>query len=142
MSGGAFAIPDQSLTSRQIALIKSQVDIITDESTTSTSYANLTTIGPAITLSPGVTQTHLLTVASWIYVTNAGNAAYASVAIAGATASDADAAVAQWLIASSGKVANPIVAATQPSGSTHTMKYRATAFTADFLIRRLTGVAI
>jgi hypothetical protein len=70
----------------------SSASVATEESTTSTTYANLATSGPAVTVTTGTKALVLLT--SMVYKDSAGSNAYASVAVSGATtlaASDANA---------------------------------------------------
>lgn len=137
---GGLALVDGSIASRTLSITASQVDVTTSESTTSTSYTDLTTPGPAVMLSPGTTKNQLLHVSARIAI-GANAAAFASVAISGAAASDTDAASVQ----ASGLAtlcSRPILAGNVPSGSTHTVKYRVTADTGTFVNRRIIGVCL
>jgi len=137
MSGQQAILPDQGITSRMVALTKSQVDVATQESTTSTSYTNLSTTGPAITLSPGVTQDHMLVLYTTSGNTTAGSECYMSPAIAGGAASDSDASV--CATANFGASEKIVLASAQTSGATHTPKYRASANSAVYKQRRTEG---
>ena len=118
----------------------STADVVTDETTTSTSYTDLATSGPAVTLTPGVTATHLLLVAAEIRNQTDGQFCYASVAIAGAAASDNDA------IDNGDDGRNmcskQTLATSQASGATHTMKYKVQSSTGNFTYRRIIGVVL
>src|SRR5438132_1901438 len=57
---------DGSVGSRQVNLTKATADVAASETTTSTSYGDLTTVGPFVTLTPGVAQTHFVTVVAYI----------------------------------------------------------------------------
>lgn len=135
-TGGA--ISDQSVTSRMVDLTVATATVDTSETTTSTTYTDLTTAGPAITLSPGVTQDHLLIISAGL---TAGTAnAWASVAIAGAAAADTDGAMNR--ATSRTMCAKQILATAQSSGATHTMKYKSEGGTATIQNRRIVGVAL
>lgn len=140
MSGGQAVVTDQSITSRMVALTASQVDVATSETTTSTSYANLTTTGPAVTLSPGVAQNHLLLV-KHREGEPAGNGVYVSVAINGATALDQDGGRGGWNTTSmvAAGTGSFLLAASQPTGATHTTKYKTGGGTLTSAERRLIG---
>ena len=113
-------------------------DVTTTETTTSTTYTDLPTVGPAVTLSPGATQNHLIEVNAHLGHNAAGGEAWASVAIAGAAAVDVDAAKRRNDSTSQQETHHRVTrAASVVSGSTHTMKYRASAATASFLNRRI-----
>lgn len=126
-------------THSAVALTSGTQDVTTSESTSSTSYTDLATSGPAVTLSPGATLSHLITVSA--LMNNGSGNSYMSVAIAGASAQDVDAAY--HVQASNGSVQErSTLAASVASGSTHTAKYRASAGTAQFVNRRLIAVAL
>lgn len=137
MSGGSSVIGNQSVLSRMVALTKSMAQVDTSETTTSGSYVNLTTAGPSVTLTPGVTQDHLL----WYKarITNSTAATMYTPSIAGAAGSDADAAWGQGtgLISP----ANAHNATAQATGSTHAMKYAVTGGTGTYVYRRVVGTA-
>lgn len=118
-------------------------DVTTSQTTTSTSYTDLATSGPAVTLSPGATQTHLLLASAQTSNTNTGVTNFFSVAVNGAAAADVDGGAVDSGTANIGaRVTRPILAAAQPNGATHTMKYRTTGGTAAFASRRLVGTAL
>lgn len=119
-------------------------DVTTAETTTSTSYTDLATSGPAITLSPGASTDQILAVGAGgsDVVTSASNQ-YASVAIAGAAAADANAHVHGEAGDGGRGQASRITRATSvANGSTHTMKYRTSAGTGGWQNRRITGFTI
>lgn len=130
---------DQSILSSMVALTKSSVDVDTQQTTTSTSYVDLATVGPAITLTPGVTQTHYLIVGSELWHTTSNANTYHSVSVAGAAAADQDAAYTFGTIGL--KSLRAVVASAVASGSTHTSKYRVVSGTGNYTLRRLLGWA-
>lgn len=114
----------------------STLDVTTSETTTSTSFTDLATSGPAVTLSPGATVDHLILIRARLSSTS--DAAFASVAIAGAAAADVDAIVHQSTALL--QAGSHVYAADVASGSTHTMKYRVGGGTGTFLNRRISAV--
>lgn len=133
------AIPDQLVTSRMADLTISEATVLTNETTTSTSYVDLTTVGPAVTLTPGVVQDHLLIYTVACFTSSGG--ANSSISIAGAAASDNDLTqnnvVNQRMTGTSLKLATA-----QASGATHTAKYRVSGGTGAFNQRRVVGIAL
>ena len=136
------AIADQTVTSRMVDLTAQTAAVATSETTTSTSYTDLATAGPAVTLSPGVTQDHFLTLSSLLSNNTLDTAAIASVAIAGAAAVDADAAFREGNANARVLSAKSVLAVAQTSGATHTMKFRAGGGTMAAQLRRIIGVAL
>lgn len=144
MPGGQAYITDQSLTSRMVALTGATADVATQETSTSTTYANLATTGPAVSPASGVTQNQLI-----IHTAQGGNSSgnrhYSSVAIAGASAVDADSGQGSWNTGSvgDGTHGSPIFVTAQASGATHTMKYRSdTSGTGRWARRRILAVPL
>lgn len=142
MPGGSSVIGNQTIVSRMVALTQSSVDVTTSQTTTSTSYTDLATTGPAVTLSSGVTQTNFLLVSATQGNTSGGFQNYASVAVNGATALDVDS-YQGWTLGSDSvrEGLRAVVAASQASGNTHTMKYRVNGGTNNVSNRRLIGLA-
>ena len=107
--------------------------VTTEETTTSTTYTDLATSGPAVTLTPGATSTQLIIVSSNMYNSGIGGRSFMSVAIAGAGASDTDAAYVQEPVANSFEIATRMTRASGVAdGATHTAKYRVSAGTGGF----------
>ena len=105
-----------------IAETSAQANVVTQETTTSTSYVDLATAGPSVTLSPGSTQNHLI----WIKCemsTSAAGPCDVNVSIAGGAAVDGEGAKAVSA-ASLIPAAQVYYAAAVVNGSTHTMKYK------------------
>jgi len=145
-TGGKPSTSDQTVTSRMVDLAWLSADVATSETTTSTSYTNLATTGPAVTPIPGVTQDQLISVgATAQFSVNVGaNVAYMAPSISAATALDKDgaAAVANASISSGAKANFETLAASVPSGSVHTSKYRVTGGTGGFDNRRAWAVPL
>lgn len=117
----------------------SSQDVATDQSTSSVTFADLATVGPAITLSPGTVKTHLIIHGTW--QKNSGtNSTIQSVAIAGAAAVDIDGTL-TGAVPYNGSTRH-IQALAQASGVTHTCKYRVSAGTGNFQQRRIIGYAM
>lgn len=138
-SGGAST----SLEEQAALPTSATADVTTSETTTSTTYTDLTTSGPAITLSPGASRKHLLFLSAFDIPSSvtAINTGFASVAIAGAAAVDADAVRSVNTTSSSYRfhLGRPVLTAAVASGSTHTMKYRVSGDTWAFEFRRIVG---
>lgn len=119
--------------------------VTTSETTTSTSYTDLATSGPAVTLSPGSSTTQVITVMSGTQNSDGTvtTKSYASVAIAGAAASDNDAAIGSFGGSGNGETqSKATLASGVASGSTHTMKYKVNAGTGTFDQRRIIAFTI
>lgn len=125
------------------AITRATADVTTSETTTSTSYTDLATVGPAITLTPGQATDQMI-----VFSANGAVAANlrqmsVSVAIAGAAASDVDA-----LVMTSGNVVYQVrasahvLAAAVANGATHTLKYKVAADTATFQNRRVSAFTL
>ena len=133
-------LQNQQITSAMVNLTAQTADVATQETTTSTSYTDLATGGPAVTLSPGVTQDQRLDVAGSIANGSAAAYSYMSIAIAAAAAADGDSArhaITTLLVSSRGTLATAVA-----SGGVHTAKYRVTANTGTYAERRSMGMAI
>ena len=128
------------------SLTSSQASVNTEETTTSTTYVDLTTSGPAVTISPGDTKDHLILIRCGINNGGAGpQQSLASVSIAGASAADGDAARLDQRGTPNdigGTFFSVALALATASGSTHTMKYRVTAGTGEFMDRRIVAIAL
>ena len=125
------------------APIAATAGVATGETTTSTSYTDLATVGPAITLSPGRTTDQLILHAANCRTSALGDSVAHSVAIAGAAASDADAH--QHTSSTADAVVRAsvhILALSVANGSTHTMKYRVGAGTGTFTERRISAFTL
>lgn len=136
VSTGANAIAERSISS---------VEILTSQSTASTSYTDLTTTGAAVTATTGTRA--LIFFATRMANSSANTECWASVAVSGATtiaASDA------WAITLDGAAASNnnqwgsfhYFENLTAGSNTFTMKYRAGAGTATFENRRIAIVAM
>lgn len=113
--------------------------ISTEETTTSTSYADLPTVGPSVTVTTGTAA--LVIVNSKLQNATAGQQSYASFDITGATTTGASDTWAVFFRPSDNGFAVRAGAAhiitVTPGSNTFTMKYRATGGTGNFEYRRL-----
>lgn len=113
--------------------------VLSSETTTSTTYTALATSGPAVTLSPGSTTTHQI----WVIAEMSGSVVdnvFVSVTIGGASASDDNAANnSDTRVVTAGTT---IEAASQTDGATHTAQYRVGSGTGTFLRRKIYAQAI
>lgn len=113
--------------------------VATDETTTSTSYTDVTTPGPAVTVTIGSTGLAMVDFASTIYNSNAGSYSLCAVAVSGATThAAADTEGMAYAVVAGARFGRPLYMSGLNAGSnTFTMKYRATANTAHFADRML-----
>lgn len=117
--------------------------VSTNQSTSTGSYVDLTTPGPAVTVNVGVSGSVLIGVAMMQYVTGSGFA-FACVAVSGATtvaASDADSLNNSSTAAIRGGFCYVLTGLT-PGSNTFTLKYKNSATTANFQDRRLSVVPL
>lgn len=114
--------------------------VATSQSTTSTSYTDLTTAGPAVTLTTGTKA--LVIVSAFINNATAGQYTYASFAVSGATtiaASDTRAAFMYWSSSQNvlGISRASFVDTLTAGSNTFTTKYRVTGGTGVFQDRQI-----
>lgn len=131
--------------SRKLNLTIQTTTVATSEFTTSTSYTDLATTGPAVTITTGIVQEHMLYPETWERqnLIGGGNYVLMSIAIAGAAAVDGHGPHHEGLSAEARLGAGwGKLAASQSSGATHTAKYRVTGQEGVFENRKLTGVAL
>ena len=134
-------IPDQGVTSRMLNLTALIASVATSETTTSTSFTDLATGGPAVTPTPGVTQNHLISVSCFTYNNTAGTGRNRmSPAIAGETAVIANAYGQTGTDETVGSAVH--LATSQVSGAVHTSKYKVDAGTGTFSSRKIIGIAV
>ena len=104
-------------------VVAASADVDVTQSTTSTTYTDLATSGPAVTLSPGSATTQVISVSGG-NVECTGTLAYASVAVAGAAAVDNNAG-GQFEVTDNITAGPRLLLETAVAdASTHTMKYR------------------
>lgn len=140
---GSQGAQDQGITSDEVDFNISEVSVLSAQTTTSTSFTDLATVGPAVTLSSGVTQNCLLWPECSQENSNAGVHTVISVAIGGAAAADGDGPICQDPSANREFGAFwTSMGANQTSGATHTMKYRVSGNTGQFNRRYLIAVAL
>lgn len=135
----------QSSGSAGLTITSSTQDVTTSETTTSTSYTNLATTGPAVTLSPGGSTTQIIGYSSAMKYNGGGDLAMISPSIAGAAASDVDAQAisSEPTAGTSERGGNSLLASGVGNGSTHTLKYKSKGGnTATFSNRRIYAFTI
>lgn len=127
------------------ALVTTRSAVVTIETTTSTTYANLTTVGPEVTV---VTITEALVIATCQMANNtAGGQCFASVAVSGATtlaASDDRAVIFESSAANDVSNMSRVFKITglTAGSNTFTMKYRVNTGTGSFTRRELLVVGV
>lgn len=117
--------------------------VATNESTSSTSYADLSTSGPAATVIIGANGLALVTVSSHSY--NSGlNDTFQGFAVSGATTVAADDKYSKVTSLTSGNTASStfIVTGLTPGSNTFTCKYKVTAGTGNWLRRHISVVPL
>lgn len=82
---GTTEISSDAVTPAKLALSQDSATTATEETTTSTSYADLSTVGPSISYSPGATQTVLLLYGCYCSNSSVGNTTFVTPVISGAT---------------------------------------------------------
>jgi hypothetical protein len=117
-------------------------EVVTQETTTSTTYAALATAGPAVTLSMVTGQAALVIVQARIHNSVAGNATYANYQITGASGTivpnDENGAETTHDVNSRGRITRiSVFAATATGSHTFTMLYKVFAGTGTFSSRRI-----
>jgi hypothetical protein len=135
VSTGANAIAARTISSARVD---------TSETTVSTTYAALTTAGPAVTVTTGTQALAFLT--ATVSNNTAGSSAFASVAVSGATvtaASDNDCLRVQGGGTTDvGRASALTLFALTPGSNTFTTQYRVGAGTGTFSTRVLTVVPL
>ncbi|MER5252885.1 hypothetical protein [Streptomyces sp. NPDC002855] len=110
--------------------------VLTQESTTSTSYTNLATVGPSVTVTTGTRA--LVFTHCQLFNTTADTAVFASWAMTGATTRSAFDVTAISLDGPNCQVGDmDLLTDLTPGSTTFTMKYRVAAGTGFFLNRKI-----
>lgn len=131
------------------ALVRADVQrasVSNDESTASTTYVDLTSVGPAVTVTVPASGRVLLTIGSAFYHTAAGNFGLVGVALSGAnTVAAADANALQvWASTTQTNGADTsatlLLTGLTPGSTTFTCKYRVGTATGHFFRRTLLGM--
>lgn len=118
-----------------------QAAVLTSETTTSTTYADLATAGPAVTATIGASGKALVIPSA--ILSNAGGLALMSFAVSGATTVAAtDDTTARSGAVSVASAMPVLVTGLTPGSNTFTAKYRANTATASFERRRLTVIPL
>ena len=120
---------------------RSTQDVATSETTTSTSYTDLTTSGPAVTLSPGRATDQIILLGCQMS-NSAADRIRMSVAIAGAGAADADAVEVSGAAGTMVRATAHVMATAVANASTHTAKYKVSAGTGTFVDRRISALTV
>lgn len=130
--------------SRRATMVSAPV--ATSETTTSTSYADLSTSGPTVTVTVGASGLALVCIFVNMANNTAGEYCYASFAVSGATtsaASDAYAVSMQAQNIGSLQQLSAVVPRTLTAGSnTFKLQYRVTGGTGTFLNRHITVIPL
>lgn len=127
---------------RPTLVIRATADVTTTETTTSTSYTDLATAGPAITLTPGRATDQIILFGARLRNNGANGVSAMSIAIAGAGASDADALTQNGAANVYLRASAHILATSVASGSTHTAKYKVDANTGEWANRRVSAFTL
>ena len=122
-----------------LSLTSGETDVATSETTTSASYGDLSTAGPAVTLSPGGTKDHMIHISSYSKLSGTNRIAHMSVAVSGASAVDADSGQSQNTLSVTS--ARAVLAASAADATAHTAKYKISAetITGTWASRRMTA---
>ena len=120
---------------------RSTQSIATSETTTSTTYTDLATSGPAVTITPGRATDQLILLAGRVS-NSAADRVFMSVAIAGAGAADADAVQASGAAGTTVQATSHALASAVADGATHTAKYKMSSGTGTFVDRRISALTV
>lgn len=141
-------IADGAVTSAKVNLISSANDqyIFTDESTTSTSFIDLATVGPVVTVTVGQSGCVVAWISCGIYGTTAANK-YVSVSASGANTFTAASRVEEGLrstdstfVGNTGR--QMFFSGLTPGVTTFKMQYKTIGGTGNFFSRRLTVIPL
>jgi hypothetical protein len=120
--------------------------VATSQSTTSTSFTDLATVGPAVTLTTGTKA--LVIVTCWLVQTTTGASAYASPAVSGASTVAASDATSLRVGAASGGTYQPQLRASSAEiftgltagSNTFTIKYKTNGSSSLFVYRNISVI--
>ena len=137
-----LGLEDGQVLSRKVDLTCQRTHIVTSQTTTSTSAADLATTGPAITLSPGITMDQLLSFGAYSLNTNAGVATEIDLQLNGAVVTGEN-----YLYYMNGanyasSPSKTVLAEAIPTGQTHRLRYLVGANTGTYANRFLVGVCL
>ena len=143
-ANGSLVVADSAAPAGVAWRTPSTATVAASESTTSTSFTDLTTPGPALTVTTGTQALVIVTVESWN--TTIGNSQLADFAVSGATtraASDLTALRSVGSDTNQSVRASAVTLVTLTAGSnTFTVKYRVNAGTGQFVNRTLIVVPL
>jgi hypothetical protein len=131
---GASPIGDVEMPLYHNATRWAQATVSTLETTTSTSYVNLTTTGPAVSISPVLPTDQMVEVSADVSNSAAGVCLMAP-SLSGTAAVDTDSCTVQGT--SQSTTSRRVGAANQATAATHTAKYRVTSGTGSWSNRRI-----
>jgi hypothetical protein len=141
-------LDDASVTPDKLATGAAAAEVLTSQTTTSTTYTDLATVGPTVTLDVGANGLALVSVFGHLQNSTAsGESAFIGIALSGANtvaANDNRALRYQpWTANAFGQFgATFLFGGLTPGSTTFTLKYRTTAGTATFVNRRLSVVPL
>jgi hypothetical protein len=118
--------------------------VLTQQSTTSTTYANLTTPGPAVTLVVPASGRVLISVTAGIQTTQGGALGFMSFAMSGANTSSGNDATALNLLGNDFQKASAsfVLSGLTPGSTTFTAVYRTSAGTSTFQNRSIWAIPL
>jgi hypothetical protein len=120
--------------------------IATSQTTTSTTYVDLATVGPTITVAVGASGRVLVSVTAGMTGTNASTSCFMSFATSGTGATVTPAADARALVLAGNILdqtsASFVVSGLNPVNTIFTAKYRASANTCTFLNRSIWAIPL
>jgi hypothetical protein len=131
-------ITNTAVTADKLAVLGSSASVLTSQTTASTSYTDLGTVGPALTVTVGANGILLIALHSAISNSGANNS-YVSFALSGANtvAANDNTAITHAGTTQDNFGSTFILTGLTPGSTTVTMKFKATAGTATFSLRRL-----
>lgn len=135
-------IGDGEATSRKVDLYWQRSYVGTSQTTTSTGWVDLATVGPTITMATDITQDQQITFGAGLYNSNSGVASGIALQINGAEHTDEN-----FIYDRNGgdfyhTACRTIIAAAQPVNQVHRLRYTVQGNTGTYDSRFLYGMAI
>lgn len=134
---------ETKVTPNELSTGAAYANVVNDQTTTSSTYADLATVGPSVTVNIGVNGTALVCIGAGIYTTSTTK--LAAVSISGATtraATDTNSLRKDDAAFTVKMGLTYIETGLNPGSTTFKLQYRTTAGTANFFDRTITVVPL
>lgn len=144
---GTSTLAPGAVTPDKLALGEQFARVDTTQTTSSTSYTDLSTVGPAVTATVGPSGKVLISFSSNINIATSGGIAYLSFAASGSTtiaASDANGVLFQAPTTSHNSSLSKcfVLTGLTPGSNTFTLKYKTFSSSVNFFVRNISVVPL